>query len=108
MQGRSFLGQLSGSPAARDKVLIEHEENKVYPGFERRPNIRNLVTDTHRLTVYRGLDWGEIYDLEEDPDQTNNLWEDPAHATVKTDLLIALNQAMLDAIEQGPWPKRLA
>lgn len=108
MQGKSFLGQLSGSPAARDKVLIEHEENKVYPGFERRPNIRNLVTDTHRLTVYRGLDWGEIYDLEEDPDQTNNLWEDPAHATVKTDLLIALNQAMLDAIEQGPWPKRLA
>lgn len=108
IQGKSFLDQLSGSPGSREAVLIEHEENKVYPGFERRPNIRNLVTKTHRLSVYRGLEFGELYDLEHDPNQTANLWDDPDHSATKADLMIALNQAMLDAIEQGPWPKRFA
>ena len=108
VQGKSFLGQIKGGSAARDAVLIEHEENKVYPGFERRPIIRNLVTNRYRLTVYRGLEFGELYDLKDDPDQTLNLWDAPAATSVKAELMFSLNQAMLDALEQGPWPKRFA
>jgi arylsulfatase A-like enzyme len=108
MQGRSFLDQLQGGPGARQRILIEHEENKVYPGFERRPNMRTLVTDTHRMTVYKGLPMGELHDLRDDPDEAHNLWDDPQAQPVKADLMIALNQAMLDAIEPGPWPKRFA
>ena len=108
MHGRSFLPQIEGSETTRDKILIEHEENKVYSGFDQRPILRNLVTDTHRLTVYKGLEFGELYDLRNDPNETHNLWDEPAAAQDKADLMIALNQAMLDAIEQGPWPKRFA
>ena len=108
MQGLSFLQQLNGKPSERGHVLIEHEENKVYPGFDRRPNMRNLVTPTHRLTIYKGQDFGELYDTENDPDETMSLWSDPVHANLKSDLLFALNQAMLDAIEPGPWPRRFA
>ena len=92
----------------RGHVLIEHEENKVYPGFDRRPNMRNLVTPSHRLTIYKGQDFGELYDTENDPDETVSLWSDPVHANLKSDLLFAMNQAMLDAIEPGPWPRRFA
>ncbi|MEM5544293.1 sulfatase-like hydrolase/transferase [Sulfitobacter sp. AS92] len=108
MQGRSFLQQLSGGPAARDVVLIEHEENKVYPGFEKRPNMRHVITDEHRMTVYKSLDFGELYDRLNDPDETHNLWDIPEAAETKADMLFTLNQAMMDAIESGPWPKRLA
>ena len=108
MQGRSFLDQLDGGPPTRDSVLIEHEENKIYPGFEKRPNLRNLVTPSHRMTVYKGLDFGELYDLRVDPDETRNLWDAPQAASDKAEMMIALNQAMLDAIAHGPRPKRIA
>ena len=108
MQGQSFLDQITSGGPTRASVLIEHEENKVYPGFETRPNLRTLITESHRLTIYRGLEFGELYDLLDDPNETRNLWNDPAAQAAKADMMIALNQAMLGAIEPGPWPKRFA
>ena len=108
MQGRSFLGQIEGTNPGRNTVLIEHEENKNYPGFAARPIIRNLVTPTHRMTIYKGLDFGELYDLRGDPDETQNLWDEVGAASDKAEMMTALSQAMLDAIEPGPRPVRLA
>ena len=108
MQGRSFLSQLTGEGPSRDYALIEHEENKVYPGLPERPNMRHLVTESHRLTVYKGLDWGELYDRRNDPDETLNLWDNPTAAEAKAEMMFILGQAMLDAIEPGPRPQRLA
>ncbi|MEM9840299.1 MAG: sulfatase-like hydrolase/transferase [Pseudomonadota bacterium] len=108
MQGQSFLPQIGGEAAGREAVLIEHEENKIYPGLNGIPNIRNLITRTHRLSVYKGQQEGELYDLDADPNETQNLWNDPDCAALKSDLLFQLNQAMLDAIEPGPRPLRYA
>ena len=88
--------------------MIEHEENKIYPGFSKIPNIRSLVTETHRLSIYKGAEDGELYDIAADPNETPNLWDDPSSSRVKSDLLFQLNQAMLDAIEPGPRPLRYA
>ena len=60
------------------------------------------------MTVYKGLEFGELYDLRADPNETRNIWDDPAASKDKADMMIAMNQAMLDAIEPGPWPKRFA
>ncbi|MEO0916845.1 MAG: sulfatase/phosphatase domain-containing protein, partial [Pseudomonadota bacterium] len=108
MQGQSFLPQLSGKGPSRDYALIEHEENKVYPGLPERPNMRHLVTESHRMTVYKGLNWGELYDRRNDPNETHNLWDEPAAAQAKADMMFTLGQAMLDAIEPGPRPHRIA
>lgn len=108
MQGRSFLQQIEGGAASRDSVLIEHEENKIYPGLPGIPNIRSLITRTHRLSVYKGHRSGELYDLTVDPDETRDLWDAPESAQAKSDLLYRLNQAMLEAIEPGPRPLRYA
>ena len=108
MQGRSFMPQIEGEASTRDAVLIEHEENKVYPGLPEIPNIRNLITEAYRLSIYKGLDFGELYDLSDDPDETRNLWDSPDCASIKSDLLFQLNQAMLEAIEPGPKPLRYA
>ena len=108
MQGRSFLSQIEGGTECRDSVLIEHEENKIYPGFSGIPNIRSLITRTHRLSVYKGHRSGELYDLANDPDETRDLWNEPEAAQAKSDLLYDLNQALLEAIEPGPRPLRYA
>ena len=44
-------------------------------------------TRTHKLCVYHGKGVGELFDLENDPWEHENLWDDPAHAEVKYQLL---------------------
>ncbi|MDE2760773.1 MAG: sulfatase-like hydrolase/transferase [Paracoccaceae bacterium] len=108
MQGLSFMPRIHSGVTVRNSVLIEHEENKIYPGLPSRPNIRNLITDSHRLTIYKGLDTGELYDLNTDSNETRNLWDDPDCMDLKSELMFRLNQTMLEAIEPGPRPLRYA
>jgi hypothetical protein len=44
-------------------------------------------TRRHKLCVYHGKGVGELFDLEADPWEHDNLWDDPAHATLKNQLL---------------------
>ena len=44
-------------------------------------------TRQHKLCVYHGKGVGELFDLEKDPWEHDNLWDDPAHSTVKNQLL---------------------
>lgn len=108
MQGKSFLGQTQGDAGARENVLIEHEENKLCAGFQRRPNIRTLVTDTHRLSVYKGLDWGELYDLRSDPNETHNIWDQTDTRATRDTMMLSLTHMMMEAVDPSPWPTRLA
>ncbi|SVC86985.1 uncharacterized protein METZ01_LOCUS339839, partial [marine metagenome] len=38
-------------------------------------------------SVYHGNDYGELYDLENDPNEHNNLWENPDAQNLKTRLI---------------------
>jgi arylsulfatase A-like enzyme len=46
-------------------------------------------TDRHKLVVYHGHNLGELYDLDEDPWEFDNLWDDPAHEKLKSELIFA-------------------
>jgi len=39
-------------------------------------------------TNYRNHPYGELFDLESDPNEINNLWDSPEHAAVKSELLL--------------------
>jgi arylsulfatase A-like enzyme len=97
------------STLRREQLLIE--EDMYRPdilGFEGRVRIRSLVTGRFRLTVFEGVDWGELYDLDEDPFETRNLWDDVAAAEKKQELLWQLSQTMLGYMDRSPWPKQEA
>lgn len=61
----------------------------------------------YKLSVYHSHNLGELYDLQEDPDEFNDLWDSPPHQYLKTDLLQrSFNATMLTTYSgldrQGP------
>jgi arylsulfatase A-like enzyme len=105
IQGRSLLPMIAGTvDAVRSNIVVEEDNQRAFLGFERPVRMRTLVTDRWRLTIYRGVDWGELYDLQEDPLELNNCWSDPALLTVRDRLLLQLVQAMQDLSDDSPLP----
>lgn len=55
-----------------------------------------------KLVVYHGHDLGELYDLQSDPWEFENLWDQPDFAHEKMRLIQAsFNASMLQSIDVG-------
>lgn len=109
MQGRSLVPVLGGAAdATHDAVLIEEEGQRIYFGFDQPVRMRSLVTHRYRLSVYDGADWGELYDLEEDPHEIRNLWNEAAMRETRHALVERLSRAMISATDFSPLPTHLA
>jgi hypothetical protein len=70
--------------------------------------MRSLVTARHRLSVYDGVPWGELYDLGDDPHETTNLWDDAGAKKLRAELTERLARAMLAGSDTSPYPTALA
>mgnify|MGYP002624418889 FL=1 len=64
-----------------------------------------MRTRDHKIAVYHGVDEGELYDLNADPDEFENLWDSPAHTNLRHDLLKQAFDASVFTMD--PWPPRL-
>jgi arylsulfatase A-like enzyme len=107
IQGQSLLPLLGGD-TLRDELLMEEEGQRTYLGFAGRVRMRSLVTARHRLSVYDGVPWGELYDLGDDPNETANLWDDAGARKLRAELTERLARAMLACAETSPYPTALA
>ncbi|WP_168120817.1 sulfatase-like hydrolase/transferase [Paenibacillus sp. HB172176] len=83
---------------ARDHVLCEnrHEPTTVH--------LKTYVDQRYKLTVYYNRPYGELFDLQEDPKELRNLWDDPDSAPLKTELLQRMLWAELGK-EAMPMPR---
>ncbi len=66
--------------------------------------MRTIVTRRRRMSVYHGVEWGEIYDLENDPDEMVNLWDDAAHSDVRAELMEILARKHIALVDRSPFP----
>jgi arylsulfatase len=66
--------------------------------------MRSLITRDWRITFYRNQEWGELYDLANDPWEKVNLWDDPAHAKARGEMSERFARACLDHEERSPLP----
>ena len=107
-QGRSLMACLDGGDTGREALLIEYNGNGVPAGFTTQPRMRSVLTSDHRLTLYGGEPWGELYDLAQDPNETRNLWDSPAHERVKGDLSMQLNHLLTAQMDESPVARNLA
>lgn len=109
MQGHDLASVMSGQARnVRDGLMIEEEGQRVILGFERRIRCRTLLAQGHRLTIYDGAQWGELYDLREDPHELRNLWDVAESAGVRARLQEMLSHAMLSHMDTSPYPTALA
>lgn len=109
MHGRSLLPVLAGEAAAvREQLLIEEESQRSDFGLDRRVRMRTLRDHHHRLTVYDGQTWGELVDLQQDPLELRNLWNDAAAQPLRARLMESLVQALVSAADTSPYPKASA
>jgi arylsulfatase A-like enzyme len=70
--------------------------------------MRTLVDERWRISVYRNVPWGELYDLAADPYELHNLWDEPASAGIRHELTERLVQKMMDMAERSPRPTHTA
>lgn len=68
--------------------------------------LNTLVEDRYKITVYYGQDYGELFDLQEDPGEKCNRWMDPGFQDLKIRLLMHLAQAQM--ISQPLWMPRIS
>lgn len=108
MQGISLMPAIDGKPIDRESLLIEFNDSGVRMGFEKSARVRTIRTRNWRLTHYGDADWGELYDLTNDPDQLDNLWDDAAHAETRARLTQQLVDHMIEQMDESPLSNRLA
>ena len=82
----------------RDHVLVEdrHQPTTLV--------LKTYIDDRYKITVYHGKEYGELFDLADDPGETKNLWDDPASESLKNTLLRKLLDAEI-AKEPIPMPR---
>jgi arylsulfatase A-like enzyme len=95
MQGTSVMALSEGEKHEwRQEWLYDYYE---YPGPERVKPHHGVRTRTHKLIhYYTEPQEFEMYDLANDPGERNNLYGDPAHASIQNDLAAKLAQLLKD------------
>jgi len=67
---------------ARDFVIVENrfQPTKFY--------LRTYIEERYKITYDMNSDEGELFDLQQDPNEMNNLWNDPAYKELKATMLL--------------------
>lgn len=90
LQGLSQLPAWTGEAhKVRDFVLCENRHNP------HMPHVVTHVGERYKITVYKEGEFGELFDLQDDSDEVNNLWSDPAAESLKRQLLQEFLQGMM-------------
>lgn len=91
MQGVSQWPAWKGEvPHVRDWAMVENRHNPTTV------HLRTFVGQRYKLTLYRGTKEGEMFDLERDPGECQNLFHDPAFASIRAELMHRFLQAEME------------
>jgi arylsulfatase A-like enzyme len=102
IQGANLMQAVSGGATGHESLVIEEHQRRGYMGFKNNFRARTLITARERLTLYEGAEWGELYDLERDPDEMNNLWDDPPARERRAELTELLARRMMELADSSP------
>ncbi len=103
-QAPVWFGQ---AETARDHILVEHHHQPTTI------HTRTYVGERYKVTVNCLRPYGELFDLQADPGEIHNLWDDPNYADLKAELIWKLllaemaREEMLTP-ESAHWPNKSA
>ena len=64
--------------------------------------VRTFQDRRWRMTLWEGQDFGELYDLDNDPGEIVNLWKAPEHRTVRMDLMERMTWKLFELQDRSP------
>ena len=99
IQGRDLL-----STKAPSAVIIEEDSQRTMIGFERPQRVRTLVTERYRMSLREGESWGELYDLQNDADEIKNLYSEPSHKQIRSELTEIMLKRFIELQDRAPLP----
>ncbi len=97
--GSSLLPAMTGAET-RDFALNEWEVDKARSGVSM--DLTTVRSDRYRMSVDLKTDTGELYDMQEDPDEMVNLFDDGARSKVRADLLDMIKSRPDDMVPVAP------
>ncbi|MDF0595260.1 sulfatase [Psychromarinibacter halotolerans] len=94
-EAQSLNPALEGAPfEGRSHVFCEQGGDVNLTGAEYLTMVRSR---THKLVHFKGMEQGQLFDLQADPRETDDRWDDPACAGVRADLMGVLMNWHIDS-----------
>jgi arylsulfatase A-like enzyme len=88
------------SSTVRDSAITS------YDAHDRGIHVKSLRTARYKLVVFAGETYGELFDLEKDPNENHNCFFDPDYQTVRSQLFELFTHRLIQ--DQDPLPERKA
>jgi arylsulfatase A-like enzyme len=105
IQGKSLMKLLRGKTTVhRSSVYCEYLDAQAL--YDVPPICSSVRDNRYKVAYYRGISAGELYDLQNDPSETHNLWTSVHHSDVREQMMTLLVDSMLGTTD--PLPQRLA
>jgi arylsulfatase A-like enzyme len=82
----------------RDHVIVENRHNPTTM------NMKTYINERYKMTIHFKREYGEIYDMQNDPGEYKNLWELPEYQELKKNLFQEFLYAEMEK-EAMPMPR---
>ena len=56
-------------------------------------NTKTYINERYKISIYYNQPYGELFDLQQDPNEIYNLWDSPEQQELKKELLLKLIHA---------------
>ena len=102
MQGLSLISE------ERSYAFIQYDHQNINAGLGMPPRVHTVRTRDWRLSMFEGVEWGELYNLRNDPDELRNLWDSPDHSQQRSELVETLARLEINHVDRVPFPTAYA
>ena len=92
----------------RRGILIEEDELGAHLGTEDGLRTRTYIEGDWRLTLWQGMDGGELFDRNSDPHELRNLWFEAQFFEKKAGLMEAMLREMIRLGDTSPLATHVA
>jgi predicted nucleic-acid-binding Zn-ribbon protein len=103
MQGKSLLPILKNEQAkTKHKESVYCEFYSALKGSHENIYGTMLFDGRYKIIRYHNCEYGELYDLQKDPDEYHNLWEEPDYSFIKHWMILKAFDRSVMTIDPNP------
>lgn len=89
---------------ARNAILIQYDSQRTIDPFGVEPRVHTVISGDYRLSIYPGEVENEFFDLNSDPGEMRNLWNDVAYSEARARVIQQLAELEIAVVDRIPLP----